>query len=159
MYGEDDPKKCTAMKLCKFGIVKKVYSIGNSIVLDAFSDTLLSKNDPPTITAIDCSWKGELINRLRFKNGRRLPLLFAANPINYSKPYKLSTAEALAAACIILGYKEKANEILNKFKWGHTFLTLNQELLDAYAKASTSDEILKIEEEYLSIYKLHRSVL
>jgi pre-rRNA-processing protein TSR3 len=80
--------------------------------------------------------------------GRRLPLLLAANPINYSKLGKLSTVEALAGSLYILGYQQMANELMNKFKWGHTFLELNCNILEDYANAETKTRITEIEKEY-----------
>ena len=41
-----------------------------------------------------------------------------------------------------------ARNITNKFKWGHTFLELNINLLDDYANADSSEKILEIENEY-----------
>ncbi|RMF30141.1 MAG: DUF367 family protein [Candidatus Nitrosothermus koennekii] len=152
MLEQDDPKRCTAAKLNKFGIVKRVRNIPKaSVLLDPFSTSILSKNDKPVITALDCSWNNPSIFKHKLKGIRkRLPLLFAGNPINYAKPNKLSTAEALAAACIILGYKEKGEEIMNKFKWGHTFLELNEELFYYYTKAEDEEDMRKIEEEYIT---------
>ncbi len=152
MLEMDDPSKCTAAKLVRFGIAKRVYKIpSNSILLDPYSSTILSKDDVNhDLTALDCSWNDTSIFRHNIaKIKRRLPLLFAGNPINYSKPNKLSTAEALAAACIILGHKELAISIINKFKWGYTFLTLNNELLDDYSQADRNS-IAKIEQDYIS---------
>lgn len=73
----------------------------------------------------------------------------AANPVNYGKPFKLGTVEAFAAALYILGSIEQAREILNKFKWGHTFLELNHEPLEAYAAAKNSKEIVSIQTEFM----------
>lgn len=152
MLEQDDPKKCTAAKLVKFDIATRVRMIpANSILLDPFAKTILSKDDKPIITALDCSWNEPSIFKHKLRGiKRRLPLLFAGNPINYAKPNKLSTAEALAASAMILDCKEKAEEILNKFKWGHTFLELNEELFNDYSKAKNASELLKIEKEYIA---------
>jgi len=37
---------------------------------------------------------------------------------------------------------------LAKFNWGHTFYTLNKNLLEDYSKAKSESEIHKICEEY-----------
>ena len=45
MFYQDDPKKCTAAKMVKFGLAKKIKKIGSKgLVLDPFSEkTLLQK--------------------------------------------------------------------------------------------------------------------
>ena len=45
MFYQDDPKKCTAAKMVKFGLAKNIKKIGSKgLVLDPFSDkTLLPK--------------------------------------------------------------------------------------------------------------------
>jgi pre-rRNA-processing protein TSR3 len=74
--------------------------------------------------------------------------MLAANPTNYSKLGKLSSAEALAGALYILGEKAQAIAIMDKFKWGHTFLELNSNLLEDYASAETEEQVSQIELEY-----------
>jgi pre-rRNA-processing protein TSR3 len=157
MMRQDDPTKCTAAKLAKFRIAEPVRFIRrDTIVLSPFSDTLLTRNDAKVadaVCAIDCSWEraDEVAKHQRaFSSGigRRLPAMLAANPVNYAKLGKLSSAEALAGALYIVGDKKTAAEILNKFKWGHTFLELNADLLDDYSKAETQDQIKQIEQEY-----------
>jgi len=81
---------------------------------------------------------------------RALPFLVAANPVNYGKPFKLSTVEALAAGLIILGERSQAELILSKFNWGHVFLKLNHEPLQEYAAAKNSAEVVRIQNAYLS---------
>ena len=46
MFYQDDPKKCTAAKMVKFGLAKNIKKIGSKgLVLDPFSDkTLLPKD-------------------------------------------------------------------------------------------------------------------
>ena len=157
MMRQDDPSKCTAAKLAKFRIAEPVRFIKkDTIVLSPFSDTLLTRNDSniaDAVCAIDCSWEraDEVAKHQRVFSsgiGRRLPALLAANPVNYAKLGKLSSAEALAGAMYILGDKQTAAEILNKFKWGHTFLELNADLLEDYSKADSHEQIKQIEREY-----------
>ena len=74
--------------------------------------------------------------------------MLAANPVNYAKLGKLSSAEALAGALYVLGDKKLAADIMDKFKWGHTFLELNSNLLEDYVGAETEDQIVQLEKEY-----------
>ena len=78
-----------------------------------------------------------------------MPFLIATNPTNYGKPIRLSTVEALAAALVILGFEEQAKTILSKFSWGLNFLVINQELLQLYIKAETSDHMLELQKQVL----------
>jgi pre-rRNA-processing protein TSR3 len=152
MFYQDDPKKCTAAKLVKFGFAKSIKKItSTSLVLDPFSEhTLLPKdrNLVNTVVGIDCSWNLTEKTFSKKFNGlkRKLPPLLAGNPVNYAKLNKLTTAEALSATLFILGLKKEALELLDKFKWGHTFYELNQNLLEEYSKITSElqiDEILK----------------
>ena len=101
---------------------------------------------------LDLSWKAtgsdfpKVIKRTR---QRSLPFLLAANPVNYGKPFILSSAEAFAAALVILGHREQAEEVLGKFKWGKTFFELNREPLEEYEKARNAEEIIKVQELFL----------
>jgi pre-rRNA-processing protein TSR3 len=153
--GHCNPKRCTALKLARFNLVILLKSLRDiprtSLILNPFSEKALSPHDSTftSITALDYSWnKKERFDR-RFKNGRALPYLVAANPVNFGIPTKLSTAEALAAALYILGNESKALNILSKFKWGRTFISLNSELLKSYAKAESSSEIIEIQKAYI----------
>lgn len=147
-----NPKRCTALKLGRLDLAILLYSVRDipktSLILDPFSEKALSPSDRTftSITALDYSWEKELTFRKRFKNGRCLPYLVAANPVNFGKPTKLSTAEALASALYILGERSKALNILSKFRWGRTFMDLNQDALNLYAQAESSSDIIKIQE-------------
>ena len=154
MFYQDDPKKCTAAKIVKFGLaqcIKKINSKG--LVLDPFSEkTLLPKDKSliSSIVGIDCSWN--LADQAFSKkfNGikRKLPPLLAGNPVNYSKLNKLTTVEALSASLYIMGFKKDALELLDKFKWGHTFYELNQNLLEDYSKMTSESQIDEILKDY-----------
>jgi pre-rRNA-processing protein TSR3 len=157
MMRQDDPFKCTAAKLAKFRIAESVRFIKkDTIVLNPFADSLLTKNDAQiadAVCAVDCSWEraDEVAKHQKIFSagiGRRLPAILAANPTNYAKLGKLSSAEALAAAMYILGDKQTATEIMNKFKWGHTFLELNANLLEDYSNAETEEQMKQTELEY-----------
>ena len=154
MFYQDDPKKCTAAKMVKFNLAQNIKKIGNKgLVLDPFSERTLLPKDKSlinSIVGIDCSWN--LVDQAFSKkfNGikRKLPPLLAGNPVNYSKLNKLTTAEALSGALFILGFKEQGLELLDKFKWGHTFYELNQDLLDEYSKLETEEQIEPILKDY-----------
>ena len=85
-----------------------------------------------------------------------LPLLLAANPVNWGKPGKLTTAEALATILYLIGRKEQAEEVLGAFRWGRRFFELNQEPLDAYAQATTRAELVDLQFEF---FELDREVI
>jgi len=123
------------------------------VILHPFAQEFVLKEDrnlADSITAIDCSWELAQKMFLRRFDGlsRRLPPLLAGNPVNYTKVGKLTTAEAIAAALYIMGFNDMADSILNKFKWGHTFYELNQDLLTEYSNAETSEKIIEISQDY-----------
>ena len=154
MLNQDDPKKCTAAKLVRFGLAKKITSISSkTVLLHPFSsNTLLNKekNKIHYITGFDCSWnQAEKMFQNKYSGiPRKLPPLLAGNPVNYSKISKLTTVEALAAALFILGNEELCYNLLAKFNWGHTFLELNENLLNDYQKAQSEDDVNSIITEY-----------
>ena len=150
----DDPRKCSAAKLVKFGLAKPVTrTASRTLILNPFSKKTLLKSDKKfanSITGIDCSL---ILVTSAFKKpftgiSRKLPPLLAGNPMNYSKLNKLSTVEALAGAVYILGEPELTHTLLKKFKWGNTFFELNKNLLQDYSKAQSEAEILEICHEY-----------
>jgi len=156
---QDDPKKCTASKLVRFNLAKLITSPkllpNSSIILNPYAKDVLTPMDKSLIehgglTAVDCSWKKAAeVFKIRFRGvKRRLPSLLAANPVNYCKLGMLSSAEALAAALYITGYEKLATKVLSIFKWGETFLALNEEPLRDYNRARSSDRVLELEEEY-----------
>jgi pre-rRNA-processing protein TSR3 len=127
-----------------------------AVVLNPFSEIALSPADHDRveqfgIAALDCSWEhaqkvmGEHVRG----TSRTLPILIAGNPVNYGKLTKLSTAEAIAATLYITGFQNEAKEMLDIFTWGHTFLELNQMLLDNYVTAKDSTEIVEMQKRLL----------
>ncbi|MDW0272773.1 MAG: DUF367 domain-containing protein, partial [Nitrososphaeraceae archaeon] len=58
------------------------------------------------------------------------------------------------ACYYILGEKQYARLLLNKFKWGHTFLELNHDALEDYSAAEDRKEIVDIESQYFGNYVL-----
>ena len=154
MFNQDDPKKCTAAKLVRFGLAKKITSLrSKTALLHPFSERTLLNNEKTTfnsITAVDCSWnKAEEMFQKKYSGiPRKLPPLLAGNPVNYSKINKLTTVEALASASFILGNEQLCSDLLAKFNWGHTFLELNENLLKDYQNAQSEDDINSIITEY-----------
>lgn len=155
-----DPKKCTAIRLSRMkraAILKTMKQIPRgAVVLNPVSEIAFSPADREAIeksgiVGLDCSWKQaeDIFASSRFGAQRALPYLLAANPINTYKPIKLSTAEALAAALYIAGYTDEAEDIMSVFKWGPSFITLNQNLLDAYAECTSSTEIVQVQSEIM----------
>ena len=145
MLKQDDPKKCTAAKLVKFGLAKPIsQTTSRTLVLDPFSKKMLLKSDKKLVNSITTTVFDKTFSGI----SRRLPPLLAGNPVNYSKLNKLTTVEALAAAVYIMGDFTLASLLLDKFKWGHTFYTLNENLLKDYCKAESESNIFEICDEY-----------
>ncbi len=150
--GGDNPDYNTALRLARQGLARLTRRPPpGSIVLNPYAATPVSKADRGIaarqgITVVDASWR-RLRGVFRRVCGihRRLPLLLAANPVNYGHPFLLSSAEALAAALYIMGWREMAEDILSRFKWGPAFLDLNRNLLDEYSRASTTAQVLEVE--------------
>ena len=160
--GQCDPKKCTAKKLARFGLITSVSVLRripyNTIMLVPIADRALSPADREStnsITVFDCSWKQisdfeDALMRMKRKK-RALPYLIAVNPVNYGKPFILSSVEAFAAALFIFGEKEQSQHILGKFKWGTEFLRLNEEMLLAYSKAKNSSEVIEMQKMFMDV--------
>jgi pre-rRNA-processing protein TSR3 len=160
MEREDDPKKCTAARLVRAGELREVRGSSGpprgAVVLDPEAETAISREDRDAaskfgILVLDCSW-----NRLRkfpmIRSGlrhRALPFVLAANPTNFGKAQRLSSAEALAASLYIIGEKVRAEKLMSRFKWGSTFIDINRELLDQYAAAETSSEVVRAQNDVL----------
>lgn len=153
---QDDPKKCTSRKLMRFHLATSATRSRiprNPIVLNPRSSKVLLSSDRTIaetvgLLAIDCSWKrvqNTWPNRIRGKD-RRLPCLVATNPIHYGRVFELSSLEALAASLYILKHEAQARKILSIYKWGPNFLSLNQHLLDDYQKATTTKDVMIIEQ-------------
>ena len=158
---EDDPKKCTAKKLHRFGQVSLEKNIRrlpyHAVLLNPFAEKSLSREDylmamNHGLVALDCSWKTaeQSFEFLKIKTtSRALPFLLAANPVNYGKPFQLSTLEAFAAALYILGEVEHAKEIVGIYTWGPRFLELNREPLEDYRQARDSAEVVRLMKQYI----------
>lgn len=159
-FGQNDPKRDSGSKLHRLGYAK-LLRIGQSfpgIVLSSEATTYASPADAELvsnfgISGINCSW-----NRLeeipfgslgKGRNQRILPLLFAANSVNYGRPFKMNTAEAMAACLYITGFKDDARIMLSSFGYGPEFLRLNHDALEAYSNCRTSEEVRLIHQGFL----------
>ena len=160
--GEDEPGKCTAERLIRSGLARRIYRVEDippqAIILNPFAKTYVKKTDRDVvrrwgIVAVDVSWKRgiRMLKELRRGIQRVIPLLIAANPVNFGKPFRLSTVEALAAALYITGFEEEAVSVLRIFKWGLNFLKLNDELLNKYREALSDDDIEMVAKTYFKL--------
>lgn len=158
---EDDPKKCTARKLSRFGyatlLSTRRHVPSHAVLLNPFAEKSLSREDVSVaqqsgILAVDCSWKTAektFASLEKTSVSRALPFLLAANPVNYGKPFQLSTLEAFAASLYILGCVDQASQILGIYTWGPGFLTLNHEPLEDYRQAKDSTEVVRLMKQYI----------
>lgn len=152
---EDDPKKCTAKKMERFGFAELTESPRrlprDAILLDPTAGQAVSREDRPLaqahgIVAVDTTWKKaqnefpEVPGRF---HRRALPYLLAANPTAFGRPFLLSTVEAFAATLVLVGERPAAERVLGKFGWGARFLEVNAEPLAAYEQARTSREVIE----------------
>ena len=160
--GDDDPQKCSARKLARFDLAtlhRSARATPPGIVLDPHADRALSPADAPDpsgaeragrLVALDCSWETARAEAFDLEGPHRsLPFLVAANPVNYGTPFRLNTVEAFAGALCVLGCRDRAATILGKFRWGHTFLELNDEPLRRYADCADSGGVIDVQAEYL----------
>ncbi|KAF5403938.1 putative ribosome biogenesis protein [Paragonimus heterotremus] len=160
-FEQCDPRRCSGRKLVRFGLTRLLRlneGFGGVVLAPTASMVLSPASDRKLITSgglavVDCSW-AQLENTafkkvLKYKHGRLLPYLVAANPVKYGQPFQLSCVEALAAGLYIIGESDQATHLLDKFSWGHSFLTLNKQLLDAYSKCSSSSDVLSVQDEFM----------
>ena len=154
--GDDDPAKCSARKLARFDLAelhRSARATPPGVVLNPFAERALSPADvdeSDRLVALDCSWETAEREAFDLRGAHRaLPFLVAANPVSYGTPFRLNTVEAFAGALCVLGEREHAERILGKFRWGHTFLELNDEPLRRYADCADSAEVVAVQQEYL----------
>lgn len=161
-FHECDSRKCTGRKLLRYGNVKLIKSVYNhtvrrSIILSPYARTFISVNDIEQIIkggllVVDTSWKKcpkRVFETLSEKNQRVLPYLIAVNPVNYGKPFILTSAEALASALYILRLKPLAEQIIEPFRWCETFWRINGAFLEQYADCNNSDEIKSLQNKII----------
>ena len=156
--GQCDPKRCTARRLERLGLMTFVPRPSaltkGAILLTPEADRALSRADAPRaerrgLAVVDVSWKRGEFPKVPQATPRALPYLLAANPVNYGKPFVLSSVEALAAALVIFGHEDEARTILAKFVWGGQFLALNREPLDAYMSAKDSTGVVAAQADFI----------
>jgi len=164
---QDDPKKNTAVLAGKRGNLKLHKNLRTlpkrGFILEPLCGKVFGPEDHRVlleqhgaIVGLDCSWAHiessveQVMKKTRLQP-RMLPLLLAANPVNWGKPGRLTTAEALATILYLIGRKEQANEVLGAFRWGQRFFELNREPLDAYAEAKTSSELVALQFEFFDV--------
>jgi pre-rRNA-processing protein TSR3 len=164
---QDDPKKNTAVKLSRRNelVLHERYNRlpRKGIILEPLCGKVLGPEDHPlllqhggSLVGLDCSWAqiensvSKVMEKTKLK-GRMLPLLLAANPVNWGKPGKLTTAEAIAASLFLIGREDHARRLLGAFSWGEQFFVLNKEPLEAYAEAKTSEELVNLQFEFFNI--------
>lgn len=156
--GQCDPKRCTAIRLERnrlMTFVPRPSALPRGVVLlTPHAEQALSPADAPRagrrgLAVVDVSWKRGHFPAVPQATRRALPYLLAANPVNYGKPFVLSSVEALGAALIIFGREDEARTLLAKFVWGEQFLTLNRQPLDAYARAENSTGVVAAQAEFI----------
>ena len=163
---QDDKSKNTAVKLGRRGLItlhERLTKLPRKgIILDPLCGKVLGPEDREmmsnrgNLVVLDCSWAHieesvDIVSKRTRLQARMLPLLLAANPVNWGKPGRLSSAEALAASLWLLGYPEQAKTLLASFSWGEQFITLNQEPLEAYASAESSEELVRMQLEFFEL--------
>ncbi len=160
-FGQNDPKRDSGSKMVKWGYAKRLRMKDKfpGIILSSEAKSVLSPADTEIITkngiaGINCSW-----NRLseipfgmlgRDRNHRKLPLLIAANTVNYGKAYKMNTVEAIASSLYIVGLKDDCCKLLEGFSFGNEFLKLNHEALELYANCSDAAEVQSMSDQLVN---------
>ena len=147
-----------------YATVMKIGKSFSGIVLSSDATIMINPSDKSCalkqgISAINCSWNR--LDEIPFdkmgkpRNQRILPYLLAANSVNYGKPYKMNTAEAMAASLYILGFKLDAEKLLSSFSSGEEFIRLNFDALEAYSNCrdglevkERSDCFIRLREDY-----------
>lgn len=164
---QDDPKKNTAVLASKRGDLKLHKNFRElprrGIILEPLCGKVFGPEDHEllmeqdgALVGLDCSWAHiessvETVMKRTRLQPRMLPLLLAANPVNWGKPGRLTTAEALSACLYMMGRKKQAKQVLGAFRWGSRFFELNHEPLEEYAAAKSSSELVELQFEFFDI--------
>ena len=160
-FNQNDSKRDSGSKLVRLGMAKTL-KVGQSyagIVLSSEAKTVISREDVEIVRAhgvggVNCSWN-QLDKVPSRKLGRQrlhriLPFMVAANPVNYGRPFKMNTAEAMAASLYIVGLQQDARDLMAQFSFGGEFLRLNRAALDAYADAPDAAGVRSVEASMLA---------
>eukprot|EP00124_Ichthyophonus_hoferi_P003093 Ihof_evm1s248 gene=Ihof_evmTU1s248 len=160
-FQQCDPKRCSGRKLCRLKVVKelRLNQRYHGIVLSPAGTSTVSPADAPIIQSagiavVDCSWAqlgAVSFSAIKSPHERLLPYLVAANPVNYGKPCKLNCAEAFAACLYICGFPKEAAMVMGRFKWGHSFIDVNRELLDKYSMCKNSLEVIEVQSQWMAM--------
>ena len=160
-FSQNDAKRDSGSKLKRWGYAGQL-RLGQTfpgVVLSSEASICVSPADKEIVmthgvAGINCSW-----NRLeeipfdkmgKGRNQRILPLLVAANTVNYGKPFKMNTAEAMAACLYIVGCKDDAKQILAPFSFGSEFLKLNHDALEAYAACDSAEQVAALADTFIA---------
>ncbi|THU49592.1 hypothetical protein C4D60_Mb06t11160 [Musa balbisiana] len=148
-FGQCDIKRCTGRKLARFGFLRelRVTNGFGGVVLSPVGKQCVSKEDQPLIkrkglAVVDCSWAR--LNDVPF-----IKLRCGAPRLCFYH-FALLPSLIVLSSVSECGEEEMANLLLGKFKWGHSFLSLNRELLTAYSQCQTGSEIISVQNSWLS---------
>lgn len=152
-----DPKKCTAKRMEKFGLAREVQPNRvpkGALVLDPTAKKTLSPADAKYaylgLVVLDLTWTHiDEIPHLRGVRARKLPYLVASNPVNWGKPWRLNSAEAVLASLLIMHQDEQAELFMPRFNWAPELVNLNRALLEEYRTAKDSDSIQAMSDNYV----------
>ncbi|KAG5470600.1 hypothetical protein LSCM1_01846 [Leishmania martiniquensis] len=158
-FEQCDPNACSGKKLYRLNALRllRLSEPFCGVVLTPSATEIVSPADRDIVlqngvAVVDCSWK-ELDavpwRKMRMSAPRLLPLLMAANPVNYGRPSKLNCAEALAATLAIVGLMDDARSVMAYFSWGASFFDVNGELLAGYQQCANSAEVSAFQEKYV----------
>ncbi|KAG6020386.1 hypothetical protein E4U41_002864 [Claviceps citrina] len=157
--GHCDPKRCSGKKLMRLGLMRPLH-LGqrhNGVVITPNGRQVVSPADRELMdqygaAVVECSWartQDVQWNKVGGKCERLLPYLVAANTVNYGKPWRLNCVEALAAAFYICGHADWAEQVLEPFSYGQSFLDINSTVLDRYAACQDAAGVKKAEAEWM----------
>ncbi|KAK8910054.1 hypothetical protein QC760_001032 [Botrytis cinerea] len=162
--GHCDPKRCSGKKLMKLNLMRELH-VGQKhqgVIISPNAKATISPADREIMqqfgaAVVECSWARTAEvpwTKIGGKCERLLPYLVAANSVNYGKPWRLNCVEALGAAFYICGFEDWAEQILEPFNYGRSFLDINSSLLKRYAACKDEAEIKKAQEVWME--KLER---